>query len=93
MEGRRPNEGTHSLETAEGGSIQDVERKRLSKGYSLPGDRTGRDKSEHSEQVPNEGHSQTGDHRGRDKSGHGKKATERGALTVWIPRREGQVRT
>src|SRR5580698_8158487 len=42
---------------------------------------------------PSEAHSPTGDRIGRDKSGHGKNPTERGALTLWRPHREGQVRT
>ena len=62
--------GTHSLETAEGGPIQYMEGKPLSKTRSLPEDS-----------------------RERDKSGHGMEATERGALTLWRPHREGQVRT
>jgi len=33
---------THSLETTEGGTSQDMERKQLSKGYSLPKDHRGR---------------------------------------------------
>ena len=42
---------------------------------------------------PSDAHSRSGDHTGRGKSGHGKKPTERCALTLWRPRREGQVRT
>jgi len=38
---------THCLETAEGGTCQDTEGKRLSKAHSLPGDRRGRDLSGH----------------------------------------------
>ena len=37
--------GTHSLETEEGGTSQDTERKQLSKAHSLPGDGRERDKS------------------------------------------------
>ena len=37
--------GTHSLETASGGTSQDTERNRPSEGHSHPGDRIGRDKS------------------------------------------------
>ena len=36
---------THSLETAEGGTFQDTERKHPSKAHSPPGDRRGRDLS------------------------------------------------
>ena len=39
--------GTHSLETAEGGACQDIERNRLREGHSLPGDGRGRDLSGH----------------------------------------------
>ena len=39
--------GTHELETAEGGTSQDMERKQLSKGHSQTGDGRGRDKSGH----------------------------------------------
>ena len=42
---------------------------------------------------PSEVHSPTGDRTGRDKSGHEKKLTERCALTLWRPHREGQVKT
>jgi len=36
---------THQLETREGGSCQDIERRRQKEGSSLPGDRKGRDLS------------------------------------------------
>ena len=39
--------GTHKLETAEGVTCQDTERKRLSDEHSLPGDRRGKNLSGH----------------------------------------------
>ena len=38
---------THILETAEGGTCQDMERNRLTEAHSLPGDSRGRDLSGH----------------------------------------------
>ena len=46
---------THFLETTEGGTSQDMERKQLSKGHSLPGDHRGRDKSGHRKKVTKQG--------------------------------------
>jgi len=43
--------GTHSLETAEGGACQDMERRCPSDGHSLPGDRRGRDLSVHRKKL------------------------------------------
>ena len=39
--------GTHILETAEGGTCQNMEKKPQGKGHSLSGDSRGRDKSGH----------------------------------------------
>ena len=62
--------GTHILETALGGTSQDTERIR-----------------------PSKGHSHAGDSIGWDMSGRGKNPTQRGALTFWRRRQEGQVST
>jgi len=43
--------GTHKLETAEGGTSQDTERKQMSEGHSQTGDRRGRDKSGHGKKA------------------------------------------
>jgi len=45
--------GTHILETAEGGTSQDTEGNRQTKGHSLPGDHRGRDKSGHRKKLTN----------------------------------------
>ena len=73
--------GTHSLETAEGGTSQDMERKQPSKGHSLPETAEGGTSQDMERKQPSKGHSHPGDSRGRDKSGHGKKVTKQGALT------------
>ena len=85
--------GTHILETALGGTSQDAERIRPSKGHSHPGDQIGR-ASQNTQRIrPSKGHSHPGDGIGRDKSGHGKNPTGREALTSCRRHREGQVRT
>ena len=43
--------GTHSLETTEGGTSQDMEREQPSKGHSLPGDHRGRDNAGHKKKM------------------------------------------
>jgi len=43
--------GTHFLETEEGGTSQDTERKQPSKVHSQTEDHRGRDKSEHRKKV------------------------------------------
>ena len=49
--------GTHKLETTEGGTCQDMERKQLSEEHSLqvPGDHRGRDLSGHRKRVTKRG--------------------------------------
>ena len=47
--------GTHILETTEGGTSQDMERKQLSKGHSHPGDHRRRDKSACRKKVTEKG--------------------------------------
>ena len=47
--------GTHSLEMAEEGTSQDMERMWPSKGHSLPGDGRERDKSRHGKKVTKQG--------------------------------------
>jgi len=43
--------GTHELETTEGGTCQNMERKQLSNGHSLPGYSRERDLSGHGEKM------------------------------------------
>ena len=85
--------GTHELETALGGTSQNTERIRPSKGHSHPGDGIGGTSQDMERIRSSKGHSPTEDGIGKDKSGHGKTPTERGALTLWRRHREGQVRT
>ena len=85
--------GTHSLETALGGTSQDTESIRPSDGHSLSGDGIGRDKSGHGKHPTELVHSLPGDGIRRDKSGHRNNPTERGALTLWRRHWEGQVTT
>ena len=59
--------GTHFLETASGGTSQNMERIRPSEGHSLSEDGIGRDKSGHRRIRPSEGYSQTGDDIGKYK--------------------------
>jgi len=47
--------GTHKLETTSGGTSQDTERNRPSKGHSLSGDRIGRYKSGHRKKPTEQG--------------------------------------
>ena len=47
--------GTHSLETTEGGTCQDIERSSPSEGHSLPGDDRGRDLSGHRKTLTERG--------------------------------------
>jgi len=56
--------GTHKLETSEGGTSQDTERKQPIQGHLLPGDHRKRDKSEYRKNTTKPGHSLPGDHRG-----------------------------
>jgi hypothetical protein len=65
--------GTHFLETGEGGTCNDMERKRPNEGHSPSGEGRGRYVSGQGEKRPNEEHSPTGDGRGRDLSGHKRK--------------------
>ena len=46
---------THKLETAQGGTTQDTERIRTAEAHSLPGDRTGWDKSGHGKDLTDRG--------------------------------------
>ena len=62
--------GTHSLETASGGTSQDTKGIRPSEGYSHPGDAIVRDRSGHRKNPTRKGHSHTGDSIEWDKSGH-----------------------
>jgi len=43
--------GTYALETTEGGTSQDMERKGPNKGHSHPGDHRGRYKSGHGKET------------------------------------------
>ena len=47
--------GTYKLETIEGKTCQNMQRKQLSKGHSLPGDHRGRDSSGHTKKVTKQG--------------------------------------
>ena len=47
--------GTHTLERAEGGTSQDMERKQPSKAHSQTGDGRGRDKSGHRKKATKQG--------------------------------------
>jgi len=47
--------GTHRLETAEGGTSQDTERKQPTKAHSPTGDGRGRDKSGHGKKATDQG--------------------------------------
>ena len=55
LKGSNQARGTHSLEMAEEGTGQDTERKQPSKGYSLPEDGRGSDKSGHEKKATNGG--------------------------------------
>ena len=46
---------THILETAEGGTCQDMERNQLTEAHSLPGDSRGRDLSGHGKKPTDRG--------------------------------------
>ena len=85
--------GTHSLETASGGTSQDTERIRPGKGHSHSGDGIGGGISQDRERIrPSKGHSHPRDRTGRDMSGYSKDRTKRGALTNWRRHRERQLR-
>jgi hypothetical protein len=75
--------GTHSLETAEGGSVQDTERSRPSKGNSRPGNRRGRDKSGHEKKVTERGALTNWRPHREGQVRTQEKETEQGALTFW----------
>jgi len=77
---------------AEGGTSQDMERKRPRGTYFLEMAERGTCQ-DMERKGPSTGHSLPGDGRGRDKSGHGRKVTKQGALTNWRWQREGEVRT
>jgi hypothetical protein len=67
-------------------------RNGVNEGHSLAGG--GREMSQDMERKrANVGHSRTGEGRGTDKSGHRKKASERGLLTNWREKMEGDVMT
>ena len=57
---------THSLEMAEGGTCQDMERNKPSKAHSLPEDSRGRELSGHGKNRPGEAHSPSRDSRERE---------------------------
>jgi len=85
--------GTHSLETAERGICQDMERRRMGKSAHYLETAQGGTCQAMETMRPNEMHSLPEDRRGRDLSGHIKKVTERGSLTSWKPQRgRGLVR-
>ena len=84
--------GTHFLETTLGGTSQDKEINQARGTHSLETASGGTSQDMKRNQL-SKGHSQTGDHIGRDKSGHRKKQTKQGALTLWRPHQEVQVRT
>ena len=84
--------GTHGLESTEGGRSQDTERKQPSEAHSLTGECRGRDKSDSTTNDAREGHPRTeGQRQGQLRTL--KEGKERGALTSWRARREGQDRT
>ena len=68
--------GTHFLETAEGGTCQDMEKSDRTMGtHQLENEEGGTCQDMETKRLSN-GHSPTGDHRGWDLSEHGKEATE-----------------
>jgi uncharacterized protein (UPF0548 family) len=85
--------GAHQLETTSGGTSQEQkESNRVRHTHSL--DTTSGGTSQDMERIqPSKVHSRPGDRIGRDKSGHRKNPTEQGALTIWRPHQEAQVRT
>jgi len=81
--------GTHQLETTEGGTSQDTEKKGPSKGHSLPGDHRERVKAGHGKKATKQGALTSWRPQREGKSGHGKKVTKQGALTSWRPQKGG----
>jgi len=67
--------GTHELESAEGETSEDSERKQASEGHSLSGERRGKDKSE-LQNKDSKSHSLSGERGGRDTSRHRKKVSQ-----------------
>ena len=55
QKGSNQTRNTHKLETTEGGTSQDMERKQPSKGHLLSGDHRGRDKSGYGKKVTKQG--------------------------------------
>jgi hypothetical protein len=84
--------GTHSLESADGGTSQNGEKTEQVTGtHVLESADRGIGQSGKGNGGSN-GHSHPGEHRGRDKSEWEKEPSERRALTSWRMQREDQVR-
>jgi hypothetical protein len=82
---------THKLERAQGGSNQEMERKRESNRHSLPGGAQGGPSQEMERTQGSDVHSRPGEGTGRVKSGNEKNANKRQVLTSWRGYREGQA--
>ena len=85
--------GTHDLEIGKERMCHDMQRRRLSKRHSRPGERKGGTCQDRERRQMNEGYSLPGIRKRRELLGHRKKETARGALTIWRPQEEGLVRT
>ena len=74
--GRDRVRGTHSLETADGRTCQDMEKKPLSRRHSPTEDGRWRDLSRHGKKTTMQGHTLSGDGRGSRLLGHRTKSSE-----------------
>jgi len=88
-----PARHTHSLETAEGETCQDMEGKRPSEMHSQSGDRRGRDLSGDGKKLTEQGALTNWGPQREGLVRTRKEATKQGTLTNWRPQREGLVRT
>jgi hypothetical protein len=91
--GRERATGTHSLDSAEGSTSQEMERKRASDGHSPPGERRGMDQSGRAKEASKRQALTSWRAQRHRLVRTWKEASKLGELTSWRTQREGLFRT